>query len=312
MSPAPWAPSPAFAAPLIRDNERPMTARLHSRFSTLAAERRAALVTYIMAGDPDAETSSALLAALPAAGADIVELGMPFSDPIADGPAIQAAGRRALEAGQTLRATLRMAKAFRAGDSDTPLILMGYFNPIYVYGVESFLSDAKAAGVDGLIIVDCPPEEDDEICLPARRAGLAYVRLVAPTTSEARLSAILGNATGFVYFVSITGVTGAAAADAGQVAEGVARLRRKTDLPVVVGFGVKNAESARTMAEKADGVAVGTSVVEAIRLSLDGGRASASTVAATTEVVRKLAQGVRAAGKRAPSGGSHEMRQGRA
>ncbi|HXE24524.1 MAG TPA: tryptophan synthase subunit alpha [Roseiarcus sp.] len=286
-----------------------MTARLDSRFSSLAAERRAALVTYIMAGDPDAETSSALLAALPAAGADIVELGMPFSDPIADGPAIQAAGRRALEGGQTLRRTLRMAKEFRAGDSDTPLILMGYFNPIYVYGVEAFLSDAKAAGVDGLIIVDCPPEEDDEICLPARRAGLAYVRLAAPTTSEARLPMILENATGFVYFVSITGVTGAAAADAGQVAEGVARLRSKTDLPVVVGFGVKNAESAKAIAEQADGVAVGTSVVEAIRLSLDGG-GSASTVAATTEVVRKLAEGVRAA-RRASSGVSHEMRQGR-
>jgi len=286
-----------------------MTARLDSRFSSLAAERRAALVTYIMAGDPDAETSSALLAALPAAGADIIELGMPFSDPIADGPAIQAAGRRALEGGQTLRRTLRMAKEFRAGDSDTPLILMGYFNPIYVYGVEAFLSDAKAAGVDGLIIVDCPPEEDDEICLPARRAGLAYIRLAAPTTSEARLPMILENATGFVYFVSITGVTGAAAADAGQVAEGVARLRSKTDLPVVVGFGVKNAESAKAIAEQADGVAVGTSVVEAIRLSLDGG-GSASTVAATTEVVRKLAEGVRAA-RRASSGVSHEMRQGR-
>ena len=279
-----------------------MTARLDTRFSTLAAERRAALVTYIMAGDPDAGTSSALLAALPAAGADIVELGMPFSDPIADGPAIQAAGRRALEAGQTLRGTLRMAKAFRAADSDTPLILMGYLNPIYVYGVEAFLSDAKAAGVDGLIIVDCPPEEDDEICLPARRAGLAFVRLAAPTTSDARLPMILENATGFVYFVSITGVTGAAAADAGQVAEGVARLRSKTDLPVIVGFGVKNAESAKAIAEKADGVAVGTAVVEAIRLALEGGGSGASAVAATTEVVRKLAQGVRAAGKRAPSG----------
>jgi tryptophan synthase alpha chain len=279
-----------------------MTARLDLRFATLAAERRAALVTYIMAGDPDPRTSSALLAALPAAGADIVELGMPFSDPIADGPAIQAAGRRALEAGQTLRGTLRMAKEFRAGDSDTPLILMGYLNPIYVYGVEAFLSDAKAAGVDGLIVVDCPPEEDDEICLPARRAGLAFVRLAAPTTSEARLSAILENATGFVYFVSITGVTGAAAADAGQVAEGVARLRRKTDLPVVVGFGVKNAGSARAMAEKADGVAVGSAIVEAIRLSLDGGGSGASTVAATTELVRRLAAGVRAAGTRAASG----------
>ena len=275
----------------------PMTTRLDTRFSMLAAERRTALVTYVMAGDPDANTSIGLLAALPAAGADIIELGMPFSDPIADGPAIQAAGRRALEAGQTLSGTLAMAKRFREGDSDTPLILMGYLNPIYRYGVEAFLIEAKAAGVDGLIIVDCPPEEDDEICLPARRAGLAFVRLVAPTTTEARLPDILENAAGFVYFVSITGVTGAAAADAGQVAEGVARLRRETNLPVVAGFGVKNAESAKAIAEAADGVAVGSALVEAIRLSLDGGGASASTMAATTQVVSKLAEGVRAAAK---------------
>ena len=190
-----------------------MTERLALRFERLAAERRAALLTFIMAGDPDSETSSAILAALPAAGADIVELGMPFSDPIADGPAIQAAGLRALKANQTLRATLGMVERFRAADPDTPLVLMGYYNPIYIYGVEAFLTDAKAAGVDGLIVVDCPPEEDDEICLPARRAGLAFVRLVAPTTGEQRLPAILKNASGFVYFVSITGVTGAAAPD---------------------------------------------------------------------------------------------------
>ena len=251
-----------------------MTARLDLRFQRVAAERRAALLTFIMAGDPDSETSSAILAALPAAGADVVELGMPFSDPIADGPAIQGAGRRALAANQTLPATLRMVKQFRAGDPDTPLILMGYYNPIYVYGVETFLRDAKAAGVDGLIVVDCPPEEDDEICLPARRAGLAFVRLVAPTTSEDRLPAILDNASGFVYFVSITGVTGAAAPDVKQVAEAVARLKRRTDLPVAVGFGVKNAESAKAIAESADGVVVGSSIVEAIRLSLDGGAAT--------------------------------------
>lgn len=274
-----------------------MTARLDLRFKRVAAERRAALLTYIVAGDPDSETSSAILKALPAAGADIVELGMPFSDPIADGPAIQSAGRRALQANQTLRATLRMTERFRAQDPDTPLILMGYYNPIYVYGVEKFLRDAKASGVDGLIVVDCPPEEDDEICLPARRAGLAFVRLVAPTTSEARLPAILDNASGFVYFVSITGVTGAAAPDAKLVAEAVGRLKRHTDLPVAVGFGVKNAESARAIAESADGVAVGTSVVEAIRLSLDGGAATSSTVAAVTGLVNKLAQGVRAAPK---------------
>jgi tryptophan synthase alpha chain len=274
-----------------------MTARLGLRFERVAAENRAALLTFVMAGDPDAETSSAILAALPAAGADIVELGMPFSDPIADGPAIQGAGRRALEANQTLPATLGMAKKFRAADPDTPLILMGYYNPIYIYGVETFLSDAKTAGVDGLIVVDCPPEEDDEICLPARKAGLAFVRLVAPTTSEDRLPGILENAGGFVYFVSITGVTGAAAPDVKQVAEAVARLKRRTDLPVAVGFGVKNAESARAIAETAEGVVVGSSLVEAIRLSLDGGVATPSTIAAVTELVSKLAQGVRAAAK---------------
>jgi tryptophan synthase alpha chain len=274
-----------------------MTARLDLRFQRVAAERRAALLTFIMAGDPDFETSSAILAALPPAGADIVELGMPFSDPIADGPAIQGAGRRALVANQTLSATLGMAKRFRAEDPDTPLILMGYYNPIYVYGVEAFLRDAKASGVDGLIVVDCPPEEDDEICLPARRAGLAFVRLVAPTTSEDRLPAIFDNAGGFVYFVSITGVTGAAAPDVKQVAEAVARLKRRTDLPVAVGFGVKNAESARAIAETADGVVVGSSIVEAIRLSLDRGAATSSTVAAATALVSKLAQGVRAAAK---------------
>ena len=274
-----------------------MTARLDLRFKRVAADRRAALLTFIMAGDPNLETSSAILAALPGAGADIVELGMPFSDPIADGPAIQGAGRRALQANQTLRATLRMAERFRAADPDTPLVLMGYYNPIYVYGVEAFLRDAKAAGVDGLIVVDCPPEEDDEVCLPARDAGLAFIRLVAPTTSEVRLPAILGNTAGFVYFVSITGVTGAAAPDAKVVAEAVARLKRRTDLPVAVGFGVKNAESAQAIAEAADGVVVGSSIVEAIRLSLDRGAATSSTVAGAIELVNKLAQGVRAAAK---------------
>jgi len=279
-----------------------MTARLDLRFQRLAAERRAALLTFIMAGDPDAETSSAILAALPAAGADIVELGMPFTDPIADGPAIQAAGRRALAANQTLPATLAMAKKFRAADPDTPLILMGYYNPIYVYGVETFLRDARAAGVDGLIVVDCPPEEDDEICLPARQAGLAFVRLIAPTTSEDRLPGVLGNAGGFVYFVSITGVTGTAAPDVRRVSEAVARLKRRTDLPVAVGFGVKNAESARAIAETADGVVVGSSVVEAIRRSVEGGATTSATVAAVAKLVGELAQGVRGGAKEAPTG----------
>jgi tryptophan synthase alpha chain len=274
-----------------------MTARLDSRFRRLASEHRPALVTYVMAGDPDAETSSAILAALPSAGADIVELGVPFTDPMADGPAIQAAGRRALEANQTLRATLGMARRFRAKDSDTPLILMGYYNPIYVYGVETFLADAKDAGIDGLIVVDCPPEEDDEVCLPARRAGLAFIRLVAPTTDEIRLPVILGNAGGFVYFVSITGVTGSAAPDAKLVSEAVARLKRHTKLPVAVGFGVKNAEGAAAIAEAADGVVVGSSLVEAIRLSLNGGAATRSTVSAVTGLVETLARGLRAVQK---------------
>jgi tryptophan synthase alpha chain len=280
-----------------RANDPPMTARLDSCFQRLASDRRAALVTYIMAGDPDAETSSAILAALPAAGADIVELGIPFTDPIADGPAIQAAGRRALESGQTLRATLETAKRFRATDKETPLILMGYYNPIYVYGVETFLGDAKDAGVDGLIVVDCPPEEDDEVCLPARRAGLAFIRLVAPTTDEVRLPTILGNAAGFVYFVSITGVTGSAAPNAKLVKEAVARLKRHTDLPVVVGFGVRNADGAAAIAEAADGVVVGSSLVDAIRLSLNGGAATPATVGAVTGFVETLALGVRAVSK---------------
>ncbi len=274
-----------------------MTARLDSCFQRLASDRRVALVTYIMAGDPDAETSSAILAALPAAGADIVELGIPFTDPIADGPAIQAAGRRALESGQTLRATLEAAKRFRAENKETPVILMGYYNPIYVYGVETFLADAKDAGVDGLIVVDCPPEEDDEVCLPARRAGLAFIRLVAPTTDEVRLSTILGNPAGFVYFVSITGVTGSAAPNAKLVKEAVTRLKRHTDLPVVVGFGVRNAEGAVAIAEAADGVVVGSSLVDAIRLSLNAGTATPATVGAVTGFVETLARGLRAASK---------------
>jgi tryptophan synthase alpha chain len=274
-----------------------MTARLDSRLQRVAEDRRAALVTFVMAGDPDPAASSAILASLPGAGADIVELGMPFSDPMADGPAIQAAGRRALEAGQTLKTTLDMASRFRAEHPDTPLILMGYYNPIYVHGVEDFLRKAAEAGVDGLIIVDCPPEEDDEICLPARRAGLAFVRLVAPTTDDARLSAILTNASGFVYFVSITGVTGAAAPDVGKVAAAVARLKRLTRLPVAVGFGVRDARTAAAIARPADGVVVGSALVEAVRLSLNQGVATAATVGAVSGVVAELGRAVRAVAK---------------
>ena len=274
-----------------------MTKRIDLRFKRVAAERRAALVTYVMAGDPDAGTSLAILEALPAAGADVIELGMPFTDPMADGPAIQASGLRALKAGQTLRATLKMVAAFRARDPETPVVLMGYFNPIYVFGVKPFLRDAREAGVDGLIVVDCPPEEDDELCLPARDAGLAFIRLATPTTDAARLPKVLANASGFIYYVSITGVTGSAAASPKAAGEAVARIKKLTPLPVAVGFGVRDAESAAAMAAGADGVAVGSALVEAVRLSLDKGAATAATVGAVTGLVERLARGVRGVAK---------------
>ncbi len=270
-----------------------MISRLDRRFERLAAERRSALVTFIMAGDPDPDTSLEILGALPGAGADVIELGMPFTDPMADGPAIQAAGLRALKAGQTLRATLEMVAAFRAKDADTPLILMGYFNPIYVYGVEPFLRDAVLAGVDGLIVVDCPPEEDDELCQPARRAGLAFIRLATPTTDDVRLPAVLANASGFVYYVSITGVTGSATPDPASVGQAVARIKRHTPLPVAVGFGVKDASSAAVIAATADGVVVGSALVEAVRRSLDRGIAGPATVPAVIGLVEDLARACR-------------------
>ena len=274
-----------------------MVARIDRRFERLAAERRAALVAYIMAGDPDPQTSLDLLKALPAAGADIVELGMPFTDPMADGLPIQAAGLRALKAGQTLRATLAMVAAFRAGDADTPIVLMGYFNPIYVYGVEPFLRDARAAGVDGLIVVDCPPEEDDELCLPARKHGLSFVRLATPTTDDNRLPAVLANTGGFLYYVSVTGVTGSATPDFDSVGQAVAQFKRHTSLPIAVGFGVKDASSASAVASVADGVAVGTALVEALRHSLHDGKASALTVPAVIALVEELARSVHGARK---------------
>ena len=246
-----------------------------------------------MAGDPDLETSLAILEALPAAGADVIELGMPFTDPMADGPAVQAAGQRALKAGQTLRATLKMVAAFRAREPDTPLILMGYFNPIYVYGVEAFLRDARVAGADGLIVVDCPPEEDDELCLPAKDAGLAFIRLATPTTDDNRLPAVLTNTLGFVYYVSITGVTGSASPDPDIVRLAVARIKRRTPLPVAVGFGVKDEASAAAIAGVADGVVVGSAMVEAVRKSLKDGAASPATVPAVTELVARLSRSLR-------------------
>lgn len=272
-----------------------MTSRIDRRFRRLAAERRSALVTYVMAGDPDPDTSLEILKALPAAGADVIELGMPFTDPMADGPAVQAAGLRALKAGQTARATLRMVEAFRASDEETPLVLMGYFNPIYVYGVEPFLRDARDAGVDGLIVVDCPPEEDDELGEPARKAGLAFIRLATPTTDEARLPTVLANASGFIYYVSITGVTGAATPDPAAVGAAVARIKRQTSLPVAVGFGVKDAPGAAAIAATADGVVVGSALVEALRRSLDEGRSSPATVPAVAGLVQDLARACRGA-----------------
>jgi tryptophan synthase alpha chain len=276
-----------------------MTARLSAAFARCRAENRAALITYVMAGDPDSGTSLAILRALPGAGADIVEFGLPFTDPMADGPAIQAAGLRALKAGQTTARTLDLVRSFREEDAATPVILMGYYNPLYQYGVERFLLDAKRAGVDGLIVVDLPPEEDEELCLPALRAGLAFVRLATPTTDERRLPAVLANTSGFVYYVSITGITGAATPDFGRVASAVERIKRHTRLPVVVGFGVKRAEHAAMIAEGADGVVVGSALVEAVRGLLDAnGRTTERTVEGVAELVRDLAAGVRSVRKR--------------
>jgi tryptophan synthase alpha chain len=276
-----------------------VTTRIDRRFAALKHEGRAALVTFLMSGDPDYDTSLAITKALPAAGADVIELGMPFTDPMADGPAIQAAGLRALKAGQTLKKTLAMVKAFRQSNDATPIVLMGYYNPIYIYGVERFLTDAGTAGVDGLIVVDLPPEEDDELCLPALRAGLNFVRLATPTTDDKRLPAVLANTSGFVYYVSITGITGAATADAGKVTSAVARIKRHTTLPVCVGFGVKDAQSAAAIARGADGVVVGSALVEALRASLVDGRPSPHTVKAVSGLVSDLAAGVRGARMRA-------------
>jgi tryptophan synthase alpha chain len=273
-----------------------MTGRIDRRFAALNKQGRAALVTFTMAGDPDYATSLAILKALPKAGADVIELGMPFTDPMADGPVIQAAGLRALYAGQDMKKTLAAVRDFRAGDDATPIVLMGYYNPIYIYGVERFLADAKAAGVDGLIMVDLPPEEDSELCLPAMKAGLNFIRLATPTTDEKRLPTVLTNTSGFVYYVSITGITGAAAPDIGKVAAAVARIKRHTKLPVCVGFGVRTAVHARAIAEGADGVVVGSALVEAVRQSLGpDSKPTAKTVAAVTDLARALAEGVHSA-----------------
>jgi tryptophan synthase alpha chain len=273
-----------------------MTTRIERRFAELKTQGRAALVTFTMAGDPDYATALAIAKALPKAGADVIELGMPFTDPMADGPAIQAAGVRALASGQTLKKTLALVQEFRKGDDATPIVLMGYYNPIYIYGVDRFLADAKAAGIDGSIVVDLPPEEDDELCVPALKAGLNFIRLATPTTDDKRLPAVLNNTSGFVYYVSITGITGSAAPDAGKVAAAVVRIKRHTKLPVAVGFGVKTADQACAIAEGSDGVVVGSALVEALRGSLDkNGKAGPHSVKAVTDLVSALAQGVRSA-----------------
>jgi len=277
-----------------------MTLRLDRRFAELKAEGRAGLVTFTMAGDPDHDAAFAILRALPKAGADIIELGMPFTDPMADGPAIQAAGLRALQGGQRMTKTLAMVAEFRKEDDVTPVVLMGYYNPIYIYGVDRFLTDATAAGVDGLIVVDLPPEEDAELCLPALNAGLNFIRLATPTTDDKRLPSVLKNTSGFVYYVSITGITGSATPDPGRVSAAVARIKRHTQLPVAVGFGVRTADQAAAIARGADAVVVGSALVDVIKGSLDtSGKATASTTAAVSELVKQLAAGVRSARREA-------------
>lgn len=272
-----------------------MTTRIPARFAKCAGEGRPAFVTFTMAGDPDFGTGQAILDALPGAGADIIELGMPFSDPMADGPGVQAAGQRALAAGQTLRKTLSMVEAFRKKDNETPIVLMGYYNPIYIFGVDAFLVAAKAAGVDGLIVVDLPPEEDEELCLPALKAGLNFIRLTTPTTDDKRLPAVLKNTSGFVYYVTMTGITGATIKSHAAVGEAVRRIKGHTDLPVAVGFGIKTADDAASMGRDADGVVVGTAICNMVQASLDNGKATPGTVSAVTTLVAGLAGGVKRA-----------------
>ncbi|WP_439923794.1 tryptophan synthase subunit alpha [Nitrobacter sp. JJSN] len=273
-----------------------MTTRIDTRFAELQKQGRSAFVTFLMAGDPDPATSLAIIEALPKAGADIIEIGMPFTDPMADGPAVQAAGRRALNAGMTVTKTLQMIHDFRTGDGSTPVVLMGYYNPIYIYGVEKFLTDAKAAGVDGLIVVDLPPEEDSELCIPAMKAGLNFIRLATPTTDDKRLPAVLANTSGFVYYVSITGITGSAAADSAAVGAAVGRIKRHTTLPVCVGFGIRTPDAARGIAERSDGAVVGSALVDVLSGSLDAeGKATAKTVNAVADLAAALAAGVRSA-----------------
>lgn len=272
-----------------------MTARMDTRFADLAREGRPALVTYFMGGDPDFETSLAIMKALPEAGSDVIELGMPFSDPMADGPAIQMAGQRSLKNGQTLAKTLELVRRFRETDNATPIVLMGYYNPIYIYGVDRFLEDALAAGIDGLLVVDLPPEMDDELCIPALDSGISFIRLATPTTDGKRLPTVLRNTSGFVYYVSMNGITGSALPDPSLIGSAVQRIKAHTDLPVCVGFGVKTADHARAIGASADGVVVGSAIVSQIAASLTAeGHATDATVPGVETLVRSLAAGVRA------------------
>jgi len=273
-----------------------MTARMDKRFAALKVEGRPALVTYFMGGDPDYETSLGIMKALPEAGSDVIELGMPFSDPMADGPAIQLAGQRALKGGQTLKKTLQLAADFRNTNDATPIVMMGYYNPIYIYGVEKFLDDALASGIDGLIIVDLPPEMDDELCIPALKKGINFIRLATPTTDEKRLPTVLKNTSGFVYYVSMNGITGSALPDPSLISGSVKRIKDHTDLPVCVGFGVKTAEHAKVIGASADGVVVGTAIVNQVANTLTAdGKATADTVQAVATLVRGLSTGTRSA-----------------
>ncbi|WP_341368682.1 tryptophan synthase subunit alpha [Yoonia sp. BS5-3] len=261
--------------------------RIDAKFAELKAQGRKAFVAYVMAGDPDYDTGLEVVKGLPGAGVDIIELGVPFTDPMADGPTIQLAGQRALEGGQTLEKTLEYARELRKSDDTTPIVMMGYYNPIYARGVDAFLADAVTAGIDGLIIVDLPPEEDEELCIPAQKAGINFIRLATPTTDDKRLPAVLKNTSGFVYYVSMTGITGTADAQAGDVAPEVARIKSQTDLPVIVGFGIKTPEAAAAIAGVADGAVVGSAIVERI--------AKGDSTAAVLAFVKSLADGTHSA-----------------
>jgi tryptophan synthase alpha chain len=270
-----------------------MTARMDKRFADLKAQNRPALVTYFMGGDPDFDSSVGIMKALAQSGADVIELGMPFSDPMADGPAIQMAARRSLQGGQTLQKTLDIAKEFRKDDQDTPIVLMGYYNPIYIYGVDAFLDAAIDAGIDGLIVVDLPPEMDDELCIPALEKDINFIRLATPTTDDKRLPTVLNNTSGFVYYVSMNGITGSALTEVANVSEAVKRIKSHTELPICVGFGVKTAEQAQAIGADADGVVVGSAIVSQIANSLDeNGAATAETISNVSTLIKELAQGV--------------------